>query len=116
MVDRGDQVRRLHRDHRVSASVPKRAARHGEVLVNSPGHRLSRLATRAVRSHLVGPNQRWVFEPPAPGWIPSRVEHTSLYLHVPFCRSCCSYYPYTKVAFAEALVEPYTKAALAEVD
>ena len=84
--------------------------------MNSPGHRLSRLATRAVRSHLVGPNQRWVFEPPAPGWIPSRVEHTSLYLHVPFCRSCCSYYPYTKVAFAEALVEPYTKAALAEVD
>ena len=84
--------------------------------MNSPGHRLSRLATRAVRRHLVGPNQRWVFEPPAPGWIPSRVEHTSLYLHVPFCRNCCPYCPYTKVAYAEALVEPYTKAALAEVD
>lgn len=84
--------------------------------MNSLGHTLSRLATRAVRRYLVGPSQRWTFEPPAPGWTPSRVERTSLYLHVPFCRSCCPYCPYTRVPYDEALVKPYTSAALAEVD
>ena len=82
----------------------------------SPGHRLSRLATRAIRRYLVGPAQRWVFEPPPQGWTPPRVERTSLYLHVPFCRNCCPYCPYTRVPYDETLVEPYTRAALAEVD
>jgi len=77
---------------------------------------LSRLATRAIRRYLVGPAQRWVFEPPAPGWTPPRVERTSLYLHVPFCRNGCPYCPYTQVPYDEARVEPYTRAALAEVD
>lgn len=84
--------------------------------MNSPGHRLSRLVTRAVRRYLVGPDQRWVFEPPPQGWTPPRVERTSLYLHVPFCRNCCPYCPYTKVPYDEMLVEPYTRAAIAEVD
>ena len=44
------------------------------------------------------------------------MERTSLYLHVPFCRNCCPYCPYTKVPYDEMLVEPYTRAALAEVD
>ena len=77
---------------------------------------LSRLATRAIRRHLVGPNQRWIFEPPVAGWIPAHLERTSLYLHVPFCRHCCPYCPYTKVPYDEGLVESYTRAALAEVD
>jgi coproporphyrinogen III oxidase-like Fe-S oxidoreductase len=84
--------------------------------MNSPGHNLSRLATRAVRRYLVGPDQRWVFERPPKGWTPPRVERTSLYLHVPFCRNCCPYCPYTKVPYDETLVGPYTQAALAEVD
>lgn len=84
--------------------------------MSSLGHGLWHLATRAARRHLVGPNQRWVFEPPAPGWMPPPVERTSLYLHVPFCRSRCPYCPYTKVPYDEGLVEPYTRAALAEVD
>jgi len=91
-------------------------ARYAEVLVNSPGHTLSRLVTRAVRRYLVGPDQRWVFEPPPQDWTPPRVERTSLYLHVPFCRNFCPYCPYTKVPYDETLVEPYTRAALAEVD
>ena len=78
--------------------------------------RLIRAATRAARRYLVGPEQRWVFEPPAPGWTPPRIERTSLYLHVPFCRNACPYCPYTKVPYDAALVEPYTQAALAEVD
>jgi oxygen-independent coproporphyrinogen-3 oxidase len=44
------------------------------------------------------------------------VERTSLYLHVPFCRNCCPYCPYTKVPYRPELIEPYTLAALAEVD
>ena len=77
---------------------------------------MSRIATRAVRRHLVGGEQRWVFEPPPPDWKPPRIERTSLYLHVPFCRNCCPYCPYTKVPYHAELVEPYTRAALAEVD
>jgi len=84
--------------------------------VNSLGRRFSRLVTRAARRYLVGPDQRWVFEPPAPDWTPPRLERTSLYLHVPFCRNFCPYCPYTKVPYDETLVEPYTRAALAEVD
>ena len=64
----------------------------------------------------MGPEQRWVFERPAQGWTPPPVERTSLYLHVPFCRHFCPYCPYTKVPYRESLVEPYTRAAIAEVD
>ena len=84
--------------------------------MNSPRVGLSRLATRAVRRYLVGPEQRWVFASPVQGWTPPGIERTSLYLHVPFCRQCCPYCPYTKVPYNQNLVEPYTRAALAEVD
>lgn len=73
-------------------------------------------ATRAIRRHLVGPDQRWAFEPPPQTWTPPRLERTSLYLHVPFCRNCCPYCPYTKIPFEEGLEEPYAQAAVAEVD
>jgi coproporphyrinogen III oxidase-like Fe-S oxidoreductase len=84
--------------------------------VKSLGHRFSQVTTRAIRRYLVGPAQRWVFEPPARDWTPSHIERTSLYLHVPFCCNCCPYCPYTQVPYDEARVEPYTRAALAEVD
>ena len=75
-----------------------------------------RLVTRVVRRSIVGPDQHWIFEPPAPDWTPPRLKRTSLYLHVPFCRNSCPYCPYTKVLYDESLLEPYTQAALAEVD
>ena len=84
--------------------------------MSAAGTGLSKAATRAVRHHLVGSEQRWVFEPPAADWSPPVVPRTSLYLHVPFCRNCCPYCPYTKVPYDAALVEPYTRAALAEID
>ena len=84
--------------------------------MNSLGHWLLRITTRSVRRYLVGPEQRWVFERPSQGWTPLHIERTSLYLHVPFCRHCCPYCPYTKVPYRESLVEPYTRAAIAEVD
>lgn len=84
--------------------------------MNRLSQEFSRLATRAIRRHLVGPDQRWIFEPPPPDWRPPSVARTSLYLHVPFCRNSCPYCPYTKVRYDDALVGPYTRAALAEVD
>jgi oxygen-independent coproporphyrinogen-3 oxidase len=84
--------------------------------VSGPGSPLSRLVTRAVRRHLVGPQQRWIFASPPADWSPPSLERTSLYLHVPFCRSCCPYCPYTKVPYRPELVAPYTQAAIAEVD
>lgn len=84
--------------------------------MSGPGSGISRVVTRGVRRHLVGPEQRWVFKPPQVDWAPPRVERTSLYLHVPFCRNCCPYCPYTKVPYRPELVESYTQAALLEVD
>ncbi|MCX7002682.1 MAG: radical SAM protein [bacterium] len=79
-------------------------------------HGLARLLTRSARRYFVGAGQRWVFAPPAPDWSPPRIERTALYLHVPFCRNVCPYCPYTKVPYAAALVAPYTRGALAEID
>jgi oxygen-independent coproporphyrinogen-3 oxidase len=84
--------------------------------VSSPGNQLARLITHSIRRYLVGPEQRWVFERPSQDWTPPHIERTSLYLHVPFCRHFCPYCPYTKVQYRESLVEPYTQAAIAEVD
>jgi coproporphyrinogen III oxidase-like Fe-S oxidoreductase len=85
-------------------------------LVNDLGQWLLRQTTRDIRRYLVGPEQRWVFERPSQDWTPMHIERTSLYLHVPFCRHLCPYCPYTKVPYRQSLVEPYTQAAIAEVD
>lgn len=84
--------------------------------MNNPRQWLLRLVTHAIRRYLVGPKQHWVFEQPSQGWTPPPIERTSLYLHVPFCRHLCPYCPYTKIPYHESLVEPYTKAAIAEID
>jgi len=75
-----------------------------------------RLATGLVRRALVGPGQRWQFDPPPEGWAPPRMDRSSLYLHVPFCRHACPYCPYTKIRFEEHLVGAFTEAAIAEAD
>jgi oxygen-independent coproporphyrinogen-3 oxidase len=79
-------------------------------------YEISKFITRKTRRILVGPDQQWVFEPPSSNWAPPQIERTSLYLHVPFCIYFCPYCPYTKVPYQESLIEPYTKAAIAEVD
>lgn len=84
--------------------------------MSRPGTGISRLLTTSARRHLVGPAQKWAFERPASGWVPPQVQRTSLYLHVPFCRNCCPYCPYTKVPYDPSLVAAYEAAALAEVD
>ncbi len=84
--------------------------------MNKLSHWAVRSTTKGIRRYLAGPNQRWLFERPAPGWSPPPIERTSLYLHVPFCHHCCPYCPYTKVPYRESLLAPYTQAALAEVN
>lgn len=84
--------------------------------MSTAGRGASRLATRALRRHLVGPAQPWVFRPPPPRYLPQRVARTSLYLHVPFCRSACPYCPYTKVTYDPGLVPGWRAAALAEAE
>jgi oxygen-independent coproporphyrinogen III oxidase len=74
------------------------------------------LTTGLVRRVLVGRGQRWTFEPPPPGWMPPRVERTSLYLHVPFCRHACPYCPYTKVEYDPSRVGDFVRGAIAELD
>lgn len=39
-----------------------------------------------------------------------------LYVHIPFCRSLCSFCPYCKVVYDEALAEQYIEALLKEID
>lgn len=84
--------------------------------MRSPAQSLIRCFTRTTRHYLVGPDQPWVFEQPSQSWSPPPVDRTSLYLHVPFCRHLCPYCPYTKVPYEQTLLEPYARAAVAEVD
>lgn len=84
--------------------------------MNSSGSWRLPLITRTLRRYLVGAEQRWVFQRPAQDWAPPQIERTSLYLHVPFCRHFCPYCPYTKIPYRQSLAEPYTRAALAEVE
>ena len=84
--------------------------------MNKTNFSVIRFLTRRTRRFLVGPEQKWTFEPPPPDWKPPLVKSTSLYLHVPFCIYFCPYCPYTKVPYQESLIEPYTQAAIKEVD
>ena len=43
------------------------------------------------------------------------LDHLGLYVHIPFCRSICSFCPYCKVAWNEALCDRYISALLREI-
>ncbi len=44
------------------------------------------------------------------------LQDLGLYLHIPFCRSLCSFCPYNKVLYDEQLAEQYKAALIKEID
>ncbi len=44
------------------------------------------------------------------------IKDLGLYLHIPFCRSLCSFCPYNKVLYDEQLAEQYKAALIKEID
>lgn len=46
----------------------------------------------------------------------SKESGLGLYVHIPFCRSLCSFCPYCKVRYEEKLAERYLKGLLQEID
>jgi len=73
-----------------------------------------RLVAGACRRYLAGPDRDFVLRPVA-GFTPPAVTRAGLYLHIPFCRSLCSYCPYDRIAYAPDLAEPYAQAVLVEL-
>jgi oxygen-independent coproporphyrinogen-3 oxidase len=71
--------------------------------------------TKTIRTWLTGSDSRYVFQPCAEpsGQKPTQ---TSLYIHVPFCKSLCPYCPYYKIKYDPALAAPYVQALLNEID
>ena len=43
-------------------------------------------------------------------------QNLGLYLHIPFCRTLCSFCPYCKVPYQEELAKAYLDALLKEID
>ena len=72
-------------------------------------------ATRTIRRILVGKEQRFTFTKKENITIPS-LSQIDLYIHIPFCRSKCSYCPYNRIDYDENLVGPYTRAVLSEIE
>lgn len=46
----------------------------------------------------------------------SALDNLGLYLHIPFCRTLCSFCPYNKVIYDEQLAEQYKVALIKEID
>ena len=44
------------------------------------------------------------------------LEHLGLYVHIPFCRSLCSFCPYCKEIYNEALAKRYKEALIKEIE
>lgn len=69
---------------------------------------------RWIRTYLTGRDSRYVFDPSAKPSL-DNINHTNLYIHIPFCRNNCPYCPYNKIPYDEKLVEPYIQALLCEI-
>ncbi len=69
---------------------------------------------------LTGTSGKFTFYPgPGPGWTfgpPSTLEDIGIYVHIPFCRSLCSFCPYTKAEFESSLASKYQAALQKETD
>lgn len=73
--------------------------------------------TSIIRRLLVGKDQNFVFNKfdPQKSKIP-KTQRTSLYVHIPFCKSMCPYCPYNRVRYKKELIRPYIKSLLKEIE
>ena len=44
------------------------------------------------------------------------LDHTGLYVHIPFCRSICNFCPYCKEVYRQETCDAYIDALLREID
>ena len=72
-------------------------------------------ATRTIRRIAVGKEQDFTFRRREYLDIP-QLSRIDLYLHIPFCKTLCPHCPYNRIKYDEALVEPYTRSVLNEIE
>jgi len=72
--------------------------------------------TDAIRYSLVGFENDFKFRKinPRKFKIP-KIKESSLYIHIPFCKSMCFYCPYNKVKYSPKLIAPYVQSLLKEI-
>ncbi len=76
------------------------------------------LLARGIRKFFLGSQESFTFSPVSSSTnlnFPP-LKKIDLYIHIPFCKSTCPYCPYNKIRYEKALVQPYLKALLAEID
>ncbi len=75
------------------------------------------ILTSLTRAWLTKTTKPFRFYPGGSATLPYRdTPGMGLYVHIPFCRSICSFCPYCKVLYDETLAKRYLQALLAEID
>lgn len=69
---------------------------------------------KPVRNILAGYDVRFRFNPFTDKRLPT-INATSLYVHIPFCKSLCPYCPYNRIPYDEKLIRPFTDALIKEI-
>jgi len=78
---------------------------------------VSKFIIENVRKYLVGPGQDFTFERADPERIKfTGLEEVGVYIHIPFCKSICTYCPYCRIPYDKKLASEYLEALLKEID
>ncbi|MBW8382057.1 MAG: coproporphyrinogen III oxidase, partial [Youngiibacter sp.] len=75
------------------------------------------LLTSLLRIALTRSLKPFVFEGAYQNWLEfENLQELGLYVHIPFCRSICSFCPYCKEIYDEKRAEAYKEALLKEIE